>query len=192
MGVQTEHRFTAEEYLALERQAESRSQYLDGEVFAMSGASREHNLIVLAIATSLYPQLDPGQCEIYANDMRVHIPATGLYTYPDVVAVCGEPRFEDEDLDTLLNPALIVEVLSPTTEAFDRGQKFAHYRSLPSLTDYLLVAQDRIEVEHFARREQGRWLLTAASRREDTVELPTLGARLALAQIYERVQDLWS
>src|SRR5206468_6291774 len=120
------------------------SEYINGQIYAMSGASREHNLIVVNLIRELSSQLRGRPCEVYASDMRVKVRPTGMYTYPDVVAVCGEPRFEDEQVDTLVNPAVIVEVLSPSTEAYDRGQKFAHYRKLESLTEYVLVAQNEV------------------------------------------------
>lgn len=180
------HRLTAAEYLALERQSEHRSEYLDGEVYAMTGASRRHNLIVLNLAAALHGQLKGRPCEVYANDMRVHVAATGLFTYPDVAAVCGEPRFADAALDTLLNPILLIEVLSPSTEAYDRGKKFAHYRTLGSLAELVLVAQDEIRVERYTRQEDGRWLLSEASR-GDSLALPSISCEIPLSEIYERV-----
>lgn len=187
MSAEPQRRLTVEEYLALERESETRHEYLDGEVFAMSGASREHNLIGTNLVGALYSQLKRHGCEQYANDMRVHIPATGLYTYPDLVVVCGEPRFEDDERETLLNPNLIVEVLSPSTEDYDRGRKFAHYRSVPSLQIYLLAAQDRAHVEVFTRQPDGRWLLWETDDLGDSIELPEAGAILAMAEIYDRV-----
>jgi Uma2 family endonuclease len=118
--------------------------------------------------------------------MRVRVRATGLYTYPDVVVVCGEPQFLDERRDTLLNPSLLIEVLSPTTEAYDRGQKFEHYRSLESFGEYLLVASDRVHVDQYTCQPDGRWLLTSANRLEDSLDLQSVGYRLALADLYEK------
>lgn len=183
-------RWTAEEYLADERQAEAKSEFLDGELFAMAGASREHNLISLNVAVALHPQLAARGCEEYVSDMRVHVPATGLYTYPDVAAACGEPRFSDEQRDTLVNPTLIVEVLSPSTADYDRGRKFAHYRSLPSLEVYLLIASDEIRVERFVRQPSGEWLLTEFTDLDATIDLPGLEAQLPLAAIYGRVPGI--
>jgi Uma2 family endonuclease len=120
--------------------------------------------------------------------MRVRVSPTGLFTYPDVIVVCGEPQFLDDQRDTLLNPTLIAEVLSPSTEAYERGQKFEHYRSLESLAEYLLVGSQRVSAELYTRQLDGRWLLTAANRLEDTLHLPATGCRLALADIYERVE----
>jgi len=177
---------SAEDYLALERRSETRNEYLDGTNFAMTGASRRHNLLAGNVYTAFRTQLRSHGCEVYVSDMRVKVSVTGLYTYPDVVVVCGEPQFEDAEVDTLLNPKVVVEILSKTTEDYDRGTKFVHYRTLPSLTEYLLVSQDQIHVEHYLR-ESGGWLLTETGRREDVIELPSVGARLALAEIYDGV-----
>jgi Uma2 family endonuclease len=179
---------SVEEYLALERVAETRNELLDGEMFAMSGASRRHNQIVVNLVAALHPRLRVQGCETYANDMRVRIPATDLFTYPDVAVVCGEPRFDDAEMDTLLNPKVILEVLSKTTESYDRGAKFEHYRTLASLTDYVLVAQDRPHVEHFSRQGENRWLLTEITEPSGALELTTLGCTLLLAEIYDRVR----
>ena len=186
MASEPKQRVTIEQYLEAERKAETKSEYLDGEIFAMAGASRNHNRIVLNVAIALDGQAKGRGCEVFANEMRVHIPATGLYTYPDVVVACGEPRFEDSALDTLLNPLLIVEVLSASTESYDRGTKFGHYRTLSSLSEYVVIAQDSVHVEHWVRQRDG-WLLTETDRIEDSVELPSIGARLALRDVYDRV-----
>lgn len=178
---------TPEEYLAIERQAETRSEYLDGEMFAMTGGSRWHNLIVTNLSRELSSRLKERPCEVYSNDQRVRIPATGLYTYPDLVVTCGEPRFDDEQLDTLLNPTLIVEVLSPTTEAYDRGKKFEHYQSIESLSTYVLVSQAAPRVEHFLRQEDNRWLLTVVTGLEGVVVLPSIQCELRMAEVYDKV-----
>src|SRR5579872_5325028 len=141
--------FTPEEYLALERAADFKSKYLAGRIYAMAGASANHNRISINAASAINAQSFGKPCEAYALDMRVRIPMTGLYTYPDVTAVCGEQRFEDPEQDTLINPMVIIEVLSRSTEAYDRGDKFTHYRSLESLRDYVLVAQSKYQVEHY-------------------------------------------
>lgn len=177
-----------EEYLASERAAETKSEYFAGEVFAMAGASRAHNLIVFNVASQMGPQLRGGPCEAYVGDMRVKVSATGLYTYPDVVVVCGNPQLEDDHLDTLLNPTLIIEVLSPSTESYDRGQKFAHYRQLESLQEYVLIAQDRVHVERFARQPDGQWLLLAATDPMGVVPLTSIDGQLMLSEVYERVE----
>ena len=180
-------RFTPEEYLALERPAEYRSEYFNGEIFAMAGASREHNLIAGNVSRELGNQLKGRPCETYQTDMRVRVSAMGLYTYPDVVVVCGEPQFENDSVDTLLNPTLLVEVLSPSTEAYDRGDKFEQYRTLESLADYVLIAQDRYRVERFARQPDGQWLLSVAKSLDAEVSLASIGCRLPLADVYDRL-----
>ena len=179
---------TPQEYLARERRAETKSEYLRGEVFAMAGASRQHNLIATNAAGELRQQLRDRQCEVYTGDMRVKISPTGLYTYPDVTVVCGEPEFEDAEVDTLLNPKVLVEVLSPSTADYDRGRKFTHYRRLPSLHEFVLISQDRPLVEHYVRQGQDEWLLTEQSSLEDTLVLPSIQCQLPLSEIYLKVR----
>jgi Uma2 family endonuclease len=178
---------TPDHYLALERQATHRSEYINGHIFAMAGASRQHNLIAGNVFGELRAQLRGRPCEAYINDMRVKVGVTGLYTYPDVAALCGEPHFEDRHLDTLLNPSVIVEVLSPSTEAYDRGEKFAHYRRLESLRDYVLIAQDKVRVEHYVRQGD-QWILSEASDLSSVVHLSSIGCDLVLLDIYDKVE----
>ena len=175
-----------QEYLALERAAEYKSEYLAGEIYAMSGASRRHNLVTLNIAAELRQQLRSTPCETYTGEMRVQVAAARAYFYPDVVVVCGEPRFEDTELDTLLNPTVIVEVLSPSTERFDRGRKFLLYRQMQSLQEYVLVAQDAMRVEVF-RRQGEMWLFHDLSGTDAVLRLESVGCELPLRAIYERV-----
>ena len=177
---------TAEEYLEFERKVEYKSEYYLGEIFAMAGASYAHNLLVGHLVRELGQQLRSRPCSVLPSDMRVRVSPAGLYTYPDVVVVCGEPQFPDEQKDTLLNPSLLVEVLSPSTEAYDLGRKFEHYRSIESLGEYLVVATDRIHANLFTRQADG-WLLTSASRMEDSLDLQSVGCRLTLADLYEKV-----
>lgn len=186
MAAQTQPLPTPEAYLEVERHSQSRSEYFGGERLAMTGASRRHNLVTVNLAAELRAALRGGPCECYVSDMRLKVAATGAYAYPDVVVVCEPPRFEDDVADTLLNPRVIFEVLSPSTEAFDRGEKFAHYRLIPSLTDYLLVSQREPRLEHFQRQESG-WLFAEVSGLEAEIEVASLGARPALAEVYERV-----
>ncbi len=178
---------TPEQYLEIERRAECKSEYYQGEMFAMSGASREHNLIVASILFSLYSQLRSSRCETYPSDMRVHVRSTGLYTYPDVVIACQEPQFLDGQLDTLLNPTLLIEILSPSTEAYDRGRKFDHYQSIESLRQYLLVSSDRIHADLYTRQLDGGWLLTSADGPAGTLSLASVNCQIALADVYEKV-----
>ena len=188
MSLQPKLHYTPEEYLALERKAEYKSEYFNGEIFAMSGASERHNLIVGNVFAALHAQFRNRPCKAYASDMRVKVSATGLYTYPDVIALCEEAQFDDEQKDTLLNPTVIIEVLSPSTEAYDRGENFAHYRKLASLAEYVLVSQDKPHVEHYVRQPDNQWLLSEASRLQDVVHLPSISSTLVLAEIYEKVE----
>ena len=175
------------EYLAAERKAAEKSEYINGRVYAMAGASRVHNLIALNTASELRTQLRGRPCETYASDMRVKVERTGMYTYPDVVGLCEEPRFEDAEVDTLLNPTVIIEVLSPSTERDDRGEKFAHYRRLESLREYILIAQDIRRTEHY-RREGDSWVLTEVSGPDATLVIASLSCTLRLSDIYDRVE----
>jgi Uma2 family endonuclease len=177
---------TPEQYLEIEREAKYKSEYYQGEMFAMAGAGEAHNVLVTNLVTGLNNQLRSRPCRVYPSDMRVRVSATGLYTYPDVVVICGERRFLDERRDTLLNPSLLVEVLSPSTEAYDRGRKFEDYRSVESLREYLLVASDRVHADLYTRQPDGRWLLTSADRLEDSLDMQSVACRLALADLYEK------
>jgi Uma2 family endonuclease len=179
---------TAEQYLEIERKAEFRSEYFDGEMFAKAGSNQAHNLVVVNLMAELHRQLRSRPCQVYLVDMRVHMPTTGACMYPDLIAVCGESRFLDDEEDTLLNPGLLIEVLSPSTEACDRGRKFEHYRSIESLREYLLVASDRMHADLYTRQPDGRWLLTSADKLEDSLTLESVGAQLTLADLYEKVE----
>ena len=176
-----------EEYLARERKALTKSEYRNGQVYALPGASRKHNIIAVHVSGELYIQLRTRSCEIYTNDMRVKVSAAGLYTYPDVVVVCDEPRFEDTHFDTLLNPTVLIEVLSPSTAAYDRGEKFASYQKLDSLCEYVLISQDRVRVEHYLRQEQA-WDLTEFRSLSDAFRLTSIECELSLQAIYAKVQ----
>lgn len=178
---------TPEEYLALERQAEYKSEYLHGEIFAMTGASRKHNLIAVNIIGALEPQLRSKSCELYVSEMRVKVTAAGLYTYPDVAVVCGEPKFEDDYLDTLQNPTLLIEILSKSTERYDRIAKSDYYRTLDSLTEHLLVAQEEYRIEQYTRQPDNHWILTETSSLEGVVELPSIECSLPLSDVYRKV-----
>ncbi len=187
MSTVPEQYITPQAYLDRERQAETKSQYFQGEIFAMTGASRQHNLIAVNTVITLGPQLRDRDCEIYSGDMRVKVSPSGLYTYPDVTVVCGEPQFEDAELDTLLNPKVLFEVLSPSTADYDRGGKFAKYRRLPSLQEYVLISQDRPLIEHYVRQGQNQWVLTENESLDHTLVLPSIGCELPLAEIYLKV-----
>lgn len=170
-----------------ERDALFKSEYLSGQIYEMAGASEKHNMISVNISSTLRQQVRGRPCRVYANDMRVRVSPTELYTYPDVIVVCGERRFDDTERDTLINPTVLEEVLSPKTEAYDRGEKFAHFQRLESLVDYILVAQNRPRVEHFVRQGDQQWLLSVSDRLEAVVESASVGCLLELSDIYENV-----
>jgi Uma2 family endonuclease len=178
---------TPGEYLELERKSEIRSEYIAGHISAMSGASEQHNIIAGNLFGLLWTQMRGRGCRVYMNDMRVKINPTGMYTYPDIAAVCGEPRLEDAHFDTLLNPQVIMEVLSESTEAYDRGEKFAHYRRLDTLREYVLVAQDKVRIEHYVR-EGEQWILSEISDPGSTLHLASVDCHVELAAIYEKVE----
>ena len=189
MASKPSQRLTPKEYLTRERAAETKSEYVDGMLVAMTGATRTHILITVNIVREISLQLRSQPCEVYSQDMRVRITEGGMYAYPDVVVVCGAPEFEDDEFDVLLNPTLIVEVLSGTTEGYDRGLKFARYRWRASLQDYVLVAQDRISVERYSRQGE-LWVLTEAAGIDEEMELPSIGCTLALRDVYDKVTNL--
>jgi Uma2 family endonuclease len=177
---------TPQEYLTFERQSEEKHEYYDGEIFAMAGASDEHNTIAGNTFASLHAQIRKRPCKVYSGDMRVKTYSTTLYTYPDVTVVCDTPKFEDAEVDTLLNPNVIIEVLSPSTENYDRGKKFQHYRTLDSLQEYLLVSQESVRIEHYVR-QGNQWILTDAASLDAALTLPSINCTLALADVYEKV-----
>lgn len=147
MSTQANPQYTPQQYLAMERESQQKNEYVNGEIFAMDGASDRHNLIVGNVFASLHNQMKGKPCKVYSSDMRVKISSIGMYTYPDIVALCGETGFDDEQRDTLLNPTVIIEVLSKSTEGYDRGEKFAHYRKMDSLKEYALISQDKMSIE---------------------------------------------
>jgi Uma2 family endonuclease len=178
-------RYTVEEYLEIERAAEFKSEYISGEMFAMAGASYNHNIITLNIGAELRAALRGGPCIGMSNDMKVNVGAS--FFYPDVVVVCGERRFLDQHTDVLLNPTVIVEVLSPSTERYDRRYKLARYFQLPSLRELLFVAQDEYYIEHFIRNADGEWPLNVITEPDAVIHLSSLNCDLSVAMIYERV-----
>lgn len=179
--------YNSDEYLALEESAEYRSQFYNGEIFAMAGASRKHNVIAMNVASNLHYQLRNRPCEIYRNDMRVKV-SENLYAYPDIVIVCGEPQIEQNRGENLLNPIVLIEVLSPSTEKFDRGGKAQLYRLMPSLKEYILISQNKPYIEHFVRQENGGWLLTEMSEvLSDVLQLSTISCELNLSDIYAKI-----
>jgi Uma2 family endonuclease len=180
--------FTPEEYLELEVKAEYKSQYVSGEIFALAGTQPWHVKITGNILAGLHSRLRGRNCDVYYADMRLRVKAGDLYTYPDVMALCGQPTFETASSPySLLNPQVIFEVLSPSTEAFDRGEKFIRYRMLESLTDYVLVASEDMRVEHFVRQTDESWKLQEYNHPGQLLPLASVECELPLAEIYERV-----
>jgi Uma2 family endonuclease len=192
-----DHRLlTIEEYLALERTEAERHEYLDGCVYAMAGESPDHGRICVNLTRRLAEQLDSSGCEVFSKDLKVRCGPTprpgqsmqGLFAYPDLVVVCGALQFHDQVQDVVVNPRVILEVLSPSTEAFDRGEKFHRYRRwLPTLTDYVLVAQDRPVIDHYHRTETGQWVVDILEGLSAQLHLPSIGCTVPLAEVYERL-----
>jgi len=183
MAVSVKRKWTVDEYLAFEREREIRHEYFDGEIFAMSGAGPAHVDIRTNTQTSLVIQLRGRPCKVNDQDMRVKT-ASGLYTYPDISVVCGERAFNDDKPPSLLNPTVIVEVLSPSTESYDRGDKFRHYRSIPSFREYVLISSTHQQIEHFARTADDSWRITVADAPDGAIALESIGCTLTLADIY--------
>jgi Uma2 family endonuclease len=181
---------TPEEYLEIERKAEFKSEYFNGEIFAMVGASRPHNRIVSNIIRTLDTQLLKRDCNIYPSDMRVKIKKIGKYTYPNVVVTCGKEIFEDTYVDTLLNPVVICEILSDSTEAYDRGKKFQHYQFIESLAEYILITQDAVRVEQYVRQNDKMWVYDGYQNIDDIVKLESVGCELALKELYVNVPNV--
>lgn len=178
---------TPEEYLKFELQAETKHEYFNGEIFAMSGASERHVSIVTNLVINLGVKLRGRPCKVYSTDLRLRVNPTGLYTYPDVIVVCGERRFAENQKDTLLNPTLIIEVLSESTKDYDRGEKFTHYRTIDSLAEYITIAQDKPHVEHHTRQAKHSWLLVETKLIEDRLHLSFINCDLSLTDIYDDI-----
>jgi len=178
---------TAEEYLALDRAAEFRSELLDGEMVAMSGGSRRHSRLKMKLAGEIYAALRGPSCQAFDSDLRVRV-SSQMYTYPDLSVVCGKPMPGDDREDILLNPTVIFEVLSPSTEYYDRGIKFRRYREIEALRDYVLVDQDQIRIEQFTRGDANTWTFRDHQRPEDVLRIASIGISLLLASIYEGIE----
>ena len=178
MAQQQKYYYSSEEYLALERNADFKSEYLKGHIYDMAGSSPEHSAITVNVTVALGSQLLERPCQAFSNDMKVRTSPTGLFAYPDLSVVCGEPVFHDEKRDVLINPTVLIEVLSPSTEAFDRGKKFAQYQHLTSLTDYLLIAQDEARIDHYTRQSDDQWLLSIAQGSGAEVYIASLDCTL--------------
>lgn len=187
MAAQLKYKLTADDYLAIEREAKYKSEFYNGEMFAMAGASRAHVIIVSNLVAELRQKLKHRSCNVYSNDLRLRISATDLYTYPDVIVACGQQFFADNQKDTLLNPTLIIEVLSDSTKDYDRGGKFAHYRKLDSLQEYILVAQDEAHVERYVRMPEGNWMFSEIDGLDKTLRLTSIECEIPTAEIFDKV-----
>lgn len=179
--------YTVEEYLAFERASTEKHEYYRGEIFSMSGASLRHNRIQMNFLRETGIFLKGKGCDVFGSDLRVHIPYNSLYTYPDAVIVCGEPDIRDKETDTLLNPAVLAEVLSKSTESYDRGNKFALYREIVSLKEYILIASEAVGIEHYTKQENGTWVLKELKQPTDSLYITTIGFSLPLAELYSGV-----
>ncbi len=190
MPLEKKSRYTISEYLAFERAAHERHEYRDGEILVMSGGSYKHSLILANLIGELRNALKGKPCRALESNLRVRIPRTPLYTYPDASVICGEPQIDpnDEALETVTNPRVLVEVLSPSTEAYDRGEKFTRYRQIETLEEYVLVSQDVPRVELFFRQADGTWVFTVFSGLGARAKLAGLGIELPLAEIYAGVE----
>jgi len=187
MSSQRKALLTPEQYLAIEREGESKSEYYKGEVFAFAGASLRHNRIVANVLANLYNQLRHSPCSVFPSDLRISIPLIPHYTYADIVIVCGPPQLDDSSNDNLLNPAAVIEVLSPSTERYDRGKKFESYQRIASLIEFVLVSQDVPRVEQYLRQQDFRWLYSETSIKGD-IELTAISCKLSLDDIYDQVE----
>lgn len=187
---QSVQKLTEAEYLEIERKAELKSEFFEGEMFAMSGGTRWHSLIGTNLARELGTRLKGHECIAYNADLRLKVKVTGLYTYPDLSVVCGRPEMLDDEMDTLLNPSVIAEVLSDSTEAYDRGKKFEHYRQISTLQEYLLISQKEPRIEQFIRKPDGAWEFREAAGLESCLALPSLGVVLDLSEVFANVEFL--
>jgi Uma2 family endonuclease len=188
MTVQTQPQYTFKDYLAAEREAEVRHEYVNSQVFDMVGASENHNIIVANLTTLFVSQMRGRPCVVFANDMKVRVDAMDACKYPDITALCGEREFLDDRRDVLTNPSLIIEVLSDSTEAYDRGEKFAIYRRIQSLKEYVLVAQNRMCAELYTKQVDGGWLLTEYNDDDDKIVVTSVECTLVLHEVYDKVE----
>ncbi len=181
------NKISPEEYLTSERASDIKNEYFDGEIFAMAGASREHNQISSNIVRVLGNQLLEKQCGVFSSDMKVKIREINKYTYPDIVVVCGDEVYDDENNDILLNPIVIIEILSDSTEAYDRGDKFSHYQFISTFFDYILISQYLCKAEKFSRQKNDTWIYSKYNREEDIISIESVGCELPVSEIYRKV-----
>jgi Uma2 family endonuclease len=187
MSAQPTSLISADEYLAFERRQREKHEFFNGEIYLQAGASIAHNLITANIIGSLHQQLRDKPCTVLPSDMRIRTPRRRQYMYPDATIICGSPIFDDEQHDTIINPIVIFEVLSPSTEQYDRGRKFQAYRTISTLQEYLLISQTMMRVEHFKRHNDMMWLMAEYSRSDQVIELASVSCRLSLGALYEKV-----
>jgi Uma2 family endonuclease len=188
MTAQSLPTLSEEEYLVYERASTIKHEYYRGRIYAMTGAKESHNLIAGNTLATFHRQLRRKPCRVYPSDMRIKVLRTGLNTYPDITIVCGSPNFTDAIRDTLTNPTVIIEILSASTERYDRGLKFENYRTIDTLRDYLLIAQDHYHIEHYIRQTNGQWLLTEAAQLDEVIDLQSIECTLSLEDVYEKVE----
>ncbi len=188
MATQPKRYISPQEYLAIERKAEFKSEYHSGEMFAMAGASDNHEAIIHNLDFVLGLQLRKRPCRIYVGNTKVFVTNTGLYAYPDLAVVCGKREFSDEVTDVLLNPEVLIEVLSESTEKYDRGTKFMNYQSIPSLREYVLVSQDRTQIEIFRRQDGEMWLYAKETNLDGTIKISSIDCALELKEVYHQVE----
>jgi Uma2 family endonuclease len=181
-----QHYLTPEEYLAIERNAEYKSEYIDGVMYAMAGGSERHNIIVANLIISVGLQLRGRPCRVYPSDLKVRVPNSSKLFYPDVSVVCGETRFADDHKDVILNPVLIAEVLSDSTAGFDRGKKFISYQQIESLKEFIFVAQDEILAEKYTRQSDDSWVYTKVTDKASVLSLQSIECKVALMDIYDK------
>jgi Uma2 family endonuclease len=186
MAIQPDYYLPPEEYLAIERKAEFKSEYLDGVMYAMAGATERHNVVVANLIISIGVQLRGRPCRVYPSDLKVRVLNSKRFFYPDVSVVCGETAFADEHKDVIVNPILIAEVLSEGTAGFDRGKKFLSYQQIDSLKEYVLIAQDEILVEKYARLDNNSWVYTKTAGVEGTIILPSIQCEISLRDVYDK------
>lgn len=184
MSAQTHTYCTEQEYLDLERKSDQKHEFYAGEVVALAGGSAQHNRITINVITNLYNQLQNRSCNVYSSDMRIKIPHSKSYVYPDVSVVCGQEHFDDDSEDTLMNPIVIIEVLSPSTERHDRGKKFEYYRTIESLQEYILIAQDAKRIDHFTRQSTSLWMFSSLGEAEDMLYLTSIDCTITIRAIY--------
>jgi Uma2 family endonuclease len=188
MSLPVEHIYTADEYLALERDAETRHEFVDGMIYAMAGESPEHSVICTNLIRTVGTFLKGGSCTVFSPNMKVLSGKNKIFAYPDVIVVCGDPQYYDDKRDVLINPTVIFEVLSPSTEAFDRGEKFVSFRKFNrTLTDYILVSQHKPFVDHYSRRSENVWNLVSYEGLDKTLLISSLDCQLSVAEIYDRI-----